>query len=158
MSDELRLWQQLASTDVIGEIYTMFEYVNFVCFWPTYTATFSEGKDYLYPTDALGFIETEGAQFNYGFREGYFDGLIATVKGVNETAFSDLVAILENARALSDRAYGELKNGNYTVVPEYSTSFKDGRQQYRLTASEELSSEMEAIYTAFANWIAGWEL
>ena len=64
MSDKMKLWQQLASTNVISDVYNMYEYINFLCFWPTYTAEFEGGKDYLYPTDAINFIETEGAQFN----------------------------------------------------------------------------------------------
>ena len=130
MSEELKLWQQLASTNVVADIYTMFEYVNFLCFWPTYTASFEGGKDYLYPTDALAFVEQDGAQYNYGYKSGYFDGLIATVKSVDETAFAELVAIIERAEALADEAYDDLKDEKYSTVPEYSDAFKDGRTQY----------------------------
>ncbi|MBQ2716865.1 MAG: hypothetical protein IJF21_08700, partial [Clostridia bacterium] len=43
LDPKIKLWQQLASTDVIAEIYQMYEYVNFLCFWPTYTAQFEGG-------------------------------------------------------------------------------------------------------------------
>jgi hypothetical protein len=33
----------------------MYEYINFLCFWPTYTAQFEGGSDYLYPEDAIYF-------------------------------------------------------------------------------------------------------
>ena len=158
MSEQLRLWQQLASTDVISDVYTMFEYVNFLCFWPSYTAQFDGGADYLYPEDAIYFIETDGAQFNYGFKEGYFEGLIATIESVDPTAFADLVTIIKDAKALCDKGYAELKAGNCTQVAEYSGAFGDGRLQYSLTNSTEFGSEMERLYRLFSNWLASWEI
>lgn len=159
MSDELKLWQQLASTDAISDVYTMFEYVNFLCYWPTYTAEFESGKDYLYPNDALMFIETDGAQYNYGFKAGYFDNIVATIKSVDETAFSELVEIVESAKALCDKAYSELKNNNCTLVAEYSDVFgTDGKQQYKLNSADELEKGMDGLYRQFSNWLAQWEL
>lgn len=158
MSEELRLWQQLASTSVLTDIYTMFEYVSFLCSWPVYTASFSEGRDYLYPADALMFVEQDGAQFNYGFKEGYFDNIISTVKRVDETAFAELVDIVERAEALADKAYVELKNGAYIQVSEYGGEFNDGRAQYKLNISTELETEMSSVYTSFSEWLLGWEI
>lgn len=158
MSDQLKLWQQLASSNVISDVYTMFEYVNFLCFWPTYTATFNEGKDYLYPSDALMYIENDGAQYNYGFKKGYFEGIISTIKSVDASAFGELVSIIERAKALTDKAYNELKNGNYAKTTEYSTAFNDGRSQYKMNISDELESEMQSVYNDFSNWLASWEL
>lgn len=158
MSEQLRLWQQLASTDVVSEVYSMFEYLNFLCYWPTYTASFEGGKDYLYPSDALMFVETEGMQFNYGFKDGYFENIIKTVKSVDATAFVELVKVIEEAKVLSERAYSELKAGNYTPTVEYSGMFGDGRTQYAINAANELESEIERIYMAFSEWLASWEL
>ena len=158
MDEKLRLWQQLASTNVISEIYTMYEYVNFLCYWPTYTVEFTGGKDYLYPADAVSFVEKDGAQFNYGFKNGYFDDLKAKVKSVDPTAFADLIQNIEDAEALASRAYAELKAGNCTKVTEYSNAFKDGRAQYKINASAELEAEMTRIYRGFSEWLSGWEL
>lgn len=158
MSQELQLWQQLASSDVVAEIYTMFEYVNFLCYWPTYTASFSGASDYLYPADALYFIETEGAQYHYGFQEGYFEDIISTIQSVDPTAFADLVQVVEDAQALADKAYAELKAENYTPETEYSAVFGDGRTQYQLTAASELEAQMERVYRSFSSWLSGWEL
>ena len=158
MSEQLRLWQALASTDVIAEVYNMFEYVNFLCYWPTYTVEFESGSDYLYPTDALYFIETDGAQYNYGFKDGYFDDLIATVESVDKTAFADLVAVIRDAKVLSEQAYAELKANNYSTATEYSGAFNDGRIQYQMNSIAELSAEMDRIFSAFSEWILSWEL
>lgn len=158
MSEELRLWQQLASTDVIADVYSMFEYVNFTCFWPTYTMQFEGGSDYLYPSDAIMLIETEGAQFNYGYKSGYFDAMINTIKAVDENAFNDLISIIIDAKALSARAYDELKAESYSVYSEYGATFNDGRSQYRMDSDAEFSAEMQRIYSAFSVWIASWEI
>lgn len=104
MGEKLQLWQQFASTDAISDVYNMYEYVNFLCFWPTYTAEFEGGKDYLYPTDALHFIETDGAQYNYGYADGYFEGMIATIKEVNATEFNNLIENITKAQALAEKS------------------------------------------------------
>lgn len=158
MNEELRLWQQLASTDVISDAYAMFEYVNFLCYWPSYTANFQDGKDYLYPSDALHFIEQDGMQYNYGFAEGYFDRIIATIEEVDKTAFAELTALIREAKALADRAYGELKAGKFGVVPEYTGEFGDGRSQYKMDSRTELEGEMDRIYRAFDLWLGSWEI
>jgi len=158
LTDELRLWQQLAATDIIAEVYRMYEYVNFLCFWATYTAKFSDGEDYLYPNDAIHFIEDDGAQFNYGFKDGYFDSIIETIEEVHDEAFADLVKNIKDARALSEKMYNELKAGKYTSVSEYSGGFKDGRSQYKMNIHSEADTEMKRIYKEFSTWLSSWEL
>lgn len=158
MGEKLQLWQQLASTDVISDVYNMYEYVNFLCFWPTYTAEFEGGKDYLYPTDALHFIETEGAQYNYGYAQGYFENMIATIKEVNATEFNDLIENITKAQALAKKALTALQNSEYTTTTEYADVFGDGRSQYIMNDNATYEAEMEAVYTEFAEWLAEWEL
>lgn len=158
MSDKMKLWQQLASTDVISDVYNMYEYVNFLCFWPTYTVEFESGKDYLYPSDALRFIETEGAQYNYGYKEGYFDSMIKTIEEVSTSDFSTLVENIKKAKSLAERAYADLKAEEYTITAEYGSSFNDGRSQYKMNNADEFDKEMTAIYREFAQWLAEWEI
>jgi hypothetical protein len=158
MSDKLKLWQQLAASDVIADVYEMFDYVNFLTNWTSYYMNFESGEDYLYPSDAIYFIETDGAQFNYGFKSDYFDKITNTVKAVNETEFSELISIINDAKLLASKAYTELKNGNYTQVAEYSGRYNDGRKQYKLTKATELKNEMDGTYSEFSTWISGWEL
>lgn len=158
MGEKLQLWQQLAATDVISDVYNMYEYVNFLCFWPTYTAEFEDGKDYLYPTDALHFIETEGAQYNYGYADGYFENMIATIKEVNATEFNDLIENITKAQTLAKKALKALQNSEYTTTTEYADVFGDGRSQYIMNDNATYEAEMEAVYTEFAEWLAEWEL
>ena len=158
LDPKIKLWQQLASTDVISEIYQMYEYVNFLCFWPTYTAQFEGGADYLYPSDIDLFCKNDGAQFNYGYREGYFDELVAKVESVSATDFAALVENIRKAEALAAEALAEIDAGNYTTTVEYSNIFGDGRAQYIMNRADELDVLMTATYQEFAAWLATWEL
>ena len=158
LDPKIKLWQQLASTDVIAEIYQMYEYINFLCFWPTYTAQFEGGSDYLYPEDAIYFYQTEGAQYNYGYQPGYFDSLIAKVESVSKTDFTALVENIRKAEALAAEAIAEIEAGNYTQVAEYSAQFNDGRPQYTMNRASEFEAKMQATYLEFAEWLATWEL
>lgn len=158
LDPKIQLWQQLASTNVIADIYQMYEYLNFLCFWPTYTAQFEGGGDYLYPDDAKYFYQTDGAQYNYGYKEDYFDNLIATVESVSKTDFTALIENIRKAEALAAQVEAEIEAGNYTAVAEYSGQFGDGRTQYMMNRAEEFEVLMQATYTEFAEWLATWEL
>ena len=159
MSDELRLWQSLASTGVLQDIQAMYEYVNFVCFWYTYTAKFTGGEDYLYPSDAVNFIKKDGSQYNYGYVPGYFDGLISRIEAVDKEAFSELVQNIRDAQALANSALSELENGNYHMESEKSGGyFGDGRTMYKLDKADEFDAEMQRVYGNFSSWLASWEV
>lgn len=162
MSDTVRLWQSLASTGVLQDIQAMYEYVNFVCFWYTYTAKFEViGEDYLYPKNALDLITTDNAKYNYnyGYVPGYFDGLVSRIEAVDKEAFSELVQNIRDAEALANSALSELENGNYHTEPEKSGGyFGDGRTMYKLDKADEFDAEMQRVYGNFSSWLASWEV
>ena len=165
MSAELALWQKIANSDVINEIYSMYDYVNFVCKWNTYYVnnyvdqSGTEHKGFfLYPQDALNYIEQDGAQWNYGYAEGYFDKLIAKIRKVDESAFESLVQNIEKARNLSEKAYSELKNGNYTSNYQYVEKFDTFDYIYTINKADELNNEMDQIFLEFSNWLSSWEM
>lgn len=183
LSGNILLWQQLASTDVISDVYSMYDYLNFLTYWGTYTLGSGNEKDYVWAADALRYITTEGAQFNYGFKDGYFDNIIAEIQEVDPTAFNDLVENVRNAKAYSETVLKELiktnddgsyaldSNGKYqlnssgyTITSEYSKDskgnllFGDGRYQYKLTKIDTLGANFDALYLEFSNWLSGWEL
>ena len=182
LSGNTLLWQQLASTDVISDVYAMYDYLNFLTYWPTYTLGPEGEKDYVWPSDALKFITEDGAQFNYGFKSGYFDNIIAEIEEVDPTAFAELVQNIKDAKAYANTALKELiktdTNGNFVVVDgayqlnssgffqtgEYSKdqdgklTFGDGRYQYQITNISSLKSQFDTLYGKFSNWLSGWEL
>lgn len=165
LSDDMALWQKIANTDVVNDIYKMYEYVNFLCKWNTYyvnSYTDENGEKvtgfYLYPTDAEKFIYTDGAQYNYGYKEGYFDSIISKIESVDKTAFSDLVENIKDAEALAARALSELENENYTSEYKYVEMFEKEDFVYTLTNEKELNDEMDRIYMDFSNWLGSWEM
>jgi predicted transcriptional regulator len=165
LSAEMALWQKIAETDVVSEIYRMYDYVNFLCAWNTYIVESSTDENgnvvpgyYLFPEDATYFITTEGAQYNYGYKDGYFDSIIAKIEQVDPTAFADLVANVQDAEALAKKALAELENENYTAEKKFLEKFGTEDFVYTLNKGKELTDEMNRIYTAFANWIGSWEM
>ena len=163
LSPELLLWQKVANSDIVTEIYSMFDYLNFVCNWCTYTYNFSNRKDYLYPTDIEHFLYKDGAQFNYGYKDDYFDKLVSKVLKIDKENLNELVIIILNAKELAAKALSEIKKENYSMVAEYTKTssgaliFGDGRSQYKMNDAS-LDKTNEALYTEFYNWFSGWEL
>ena len=167
LSANMALWQKIAESDVITDIYAMYDYVNFLCAWDTYYVNNYTDKNgnlqkgfYLYPGDALYYITTNGEQWNYGYKEGYFDSIVAAIERVDKTAFTDLVENVRRAEALAARALSDLQNGNYTAsdAPVYVEKFDTYQYIYKPNESEAFIAEMQNIYTAFSDWLGSWEL
>ena len=165
LSSDMALWQKIASSDVINDIYSMYDYVNFLCAWNTYyvnSYTNENGEKvpgyYLYPTDAEKFIYTDNAQYNYGYKSGYFDSIVAKIEAVDKTAFADLVANVRKAEALANEALLELKNSNYTSEYKYLEKFDTYDHVYTLTNGEALTKKMSNIYSEFSDWLGSWEM
>ena len=77
LSENMALWQKIAESGIITDVYAMYDYVNFLCAWNTYYVDNSTDENgntvpgyYLYPSDAEHYIYTDGAQWNYGYQEG----------------------------------------------------------------------------------------
>ena len=165
LSEDVALWQRIADSDVVNDIYKMYDYVNFLCAWNTYfiNSYVDENGDthpgyFLYPTDAEKFIYKDGAQYNYGYKEGYFDSIINKIESVDKTAFSDLVDNVKRAKALSEKALSELQNENYTAEYQYVEKFGNHDYVYTLNKGEELKAEMNEIYSEFSDWLGSWEM
>lgn len=165
LSADMALWQRIASSGIVDEIYSMYDYLNFVTSWNTYfvnSYTDSNGEYhvgyYLYPTHAKYYLETENAQWNYGYREGYFDSLISKIEKIDADALADLAANVRQAEALSKRALEELSNGNYTYEYQYVERFDNYNYVYTLTNGEELATERDNMFLYFSTWLASWEM
>ena len=165
LSEDMALWQKIANTDVVNDIYKMYNYVRFLCAWNTYfvnSYTDEYGAThpgyYLYASDAEEFIYKDGAQYNYGYKEGYFDSIVAEIEAVDKTAFADLVANVRKAEALANKALGELENQNYTSEYKYVEKFGKEDWVFTLNKGDELVAEMQKIYMEFSNWLGSWEM
>lgn len=165
LSEDMALWQKIAQADVVTDIYAMYDYVNFLCAWNTcyVNSGYDENGNivpgyYLYPTDAVYLITTDGAQYNYGYKDGYFDGIVNKIQGVDPVAFQDLVANVRSAQALAQKALAELENENYTYEVKYLEQFGTEDKVYTLNNGEELTAQVQTLYYAFSNWLGSWEM
>lgn len=165
VSAEVALWQKFASTDLMTQINDMYNYVNFLCSWNEYFVnSYDDGQGnivpgyYLYASDALNFIQQEGAQYNYGYQDGYFDGIISEIEAIDPDAFSDLVENIRGAKELAGDALQELLNENYTCEEKYVEEFGTTDYVYTITNGAELQERMDALYYDFSSWLGGWEM
>ncbi|MBO2517692.1 MAG: hypothetical protein CW338_10590, partial [Clostridiales bacterium] len=143
----------------------LYDYLNFLCCWPTYSCGPYIGEDgnehpgyYLYASDAEWFLKTDGAQYNYGYQPGYFEGIIADIRAVDSNAFSELIDNVQSAKQLAERAIGELDSGNYTWEYMYVERFGCEDYVYSLNAGAELENAFYDLYYAFADWLGNWEM
>ena len=165
LSSDMATWQKIADSGVVNDIYAMYDYLNFLCAWNTYYVNNSTDENgnvkpgyYIWPDAAKTIIYTEGAQYNYGYKEGYFDGIVKKIEGVDKTAFADLVENVRAAETLAAKALAELEGGKYSYKTEYIEMFGTTDKVYTLDKGEELQSEMNTIYYEFSNWLGSWEL
>lgn len=100
----------------------------------------------------------DGAQYNYGVQDGYFDGIVAKIESVDKEAFADLVANIRKSQALADKAKAELDNENYTSEYRYIEEFDTEAYVYTLNNGDALTAEMKEIYSEFENRLGSWEM
>jgi hypothetical protein len=132
----------------------------------TYTETYSYVDEngvvkpgyYLYASDALNYLTKDGAQFNYGYKAGYFDDLITKIESVDPNAFEALENNVREAKALAELAVKELQDGKYTSEYKYVEEFNSYDYVYTITNGEALQKKMQELYKAFSDWIGEWEL
>lgn len=165
LSADMALWQKIANSDVVNDIYEMYDYVNFLCAWNTYyvkSYTDENGATqpgyYLWPSDVERYIYNDGAQYNYGYQDGYFDSIVAKIESVDKTAFADLVANIRKAEALATEALTEFENKNYTSEYKYIEMFDKEDYVFTLNKGDELTAKMQEVYTEFSNWLGSWEM
>ena len=166
LNADILLWQKISDSGVVSSIANeMYGYVNFVCTWNDYFVnkyTLEDGSEgggyYLYAQDAINYLTKDGAQYNYGYKEGYFDSIIKKIQAVDPDAFSDLISNVRAAQALAESAVSELMSGNYTYEEKYLEKFDRTDYYFTLNKGEELKNELDELYSDFSNWLASWEL
>lgn len=164
LGEEYAMWSKIAESDIVNELYAMYDYVCFVCSWNTYSVkpwTDEEGKHngyYLNDADAKHFLEADGAQYHYGYKEGYFDDIIAKIKAIDPDVMADLIKNVESSKALAEKALKELYDGNFTKKMVYIEDFECEDYRYTLNKGDELIKEFESLYDEFANWLGSWEM
>lgn len=164
LPEELALWQKFANTSLITDIYRMFDYIDFLCNWPTYyvkSYTNASGETvpgyYLWAGDAINYIEQDKGQFNYGYKDGYFDDFVTRINKISSTGFEALIEIINDAKTLATYALNELKLGHYTYEEKYVEMFGAVDKVFKLDDTT-LSSKADDIYYKFADWLSSFEM
>ena len=142
-SEKLALWERITNAGIASDVYSMFDYIDFECNWPNYTAKDKDGKTfYLYPADVTHFEES---QFATQHASDFFSGLIKRIKAIGDSRMDELVEIINAGEALVEKAIAERAGGKYNYNAE--------KDQYTLTNGEKLREEAQALYTRYANWL-----
>ena len=155
VSESYGLWQTIASDGIVAEINSMFDYLLFVCQWTEYQGGYTDenGQEivyYLYPGDVENALADDSG---YGYATeasaDYYPGLIARVKAVG-SGLDDLVAILEDAQALEQRARDDLAQKRYV--------YDEANDKYTLDNGAELSDQFYEVYGRFSQWLTRYQL
>jgi|GEM_PF-618598 len=160
------LWNKIADSDLVSELYNMLDYLHFVSHWTEYyvnnytdptTGTTTPGY-YLWPADVDHYLRTENAQWNYGYQDGYFEALVTKINKLDAAQLADLVTVVTQAQDFAARSIAELDAGNYTYASQYIEMFGTTDYVYTLANAASLDAEYQSILTAFTTWLGSWEL
>lgn len=161
VTDQMKLMKKIASSGIMTSINNMFNYLHFATQWPTYWVNSYTDVDgtiqtgyYLWAQDALYFLQTDGAQYNYGYVDGYFDDLVDAANGLNMDGTDFLVQIIRDAETLANKAIDDLANGAYTAERQYVEKFGTEDYIFTLDNGEEYATEYQRLYTEFQqSWL-----
>lgn len=143
ISENMLLWQKITDDGLASDLYAMFDYIDFMCRWPDYTAKFDgENDSYLYPDDVAHFQEN---QFTKESGENYFKELKARAENIDADKLSDLIQIINKAEALVNQAQAQIDNKKYTYLQD--------QDRYLLNNAEELANQAKNLYVEYANWL-----
>ena len=143
----LSLWEKIANAGLASDVYSMFDYIDFECNWPNYTARFAEGEAYLYPADVQHF---ESGQFSVQSAEGFFDGLCSRAEKIGDEVMAELIKIIRDGETLVNNAVKERADGNY--------AYNQKEDKYALDNGEALVGAAQALYTRYALWLENFSL
>lgn len=161
ITSQMKLMKKIASSGIMTSINDMFNYLDFVCNWPEYFVNSYTDKNgvvqpgyYLYASDALRFLQTDGAQYNYGYVDGYFDSLVTAAQNLDMDGTDFLVEIIRNAQEVAEKAVSDLENGVYTSEYKYVEKFGQEDYIFTLTNGAEYYAAYQKLYVDFEqSWL-----
>ena len=161
---DFTLRNAFAGTNLLTDLYSMLNYVYFVCNWPDFYVNTWEDKNgeihtgyFLYAADALRYIKDEGAQWNYGYQDGYFDNFIKEINKISETGFETLIEIINKCKQVAEYAISELEAGHYTYSLQYVEMFDT--EDYIYTMNDKtLVTKPDELYNEFSYWLTSFEM
>ena len=148
-SEKLALWERITNAEIASDVYSMFDYIDFECNWPNYTAKDKDGNTfYLYPADVSHF---EDGQFAKQHADDFFSGIIKRAQAIGDSRMDELVQIVNDGKTLVEKAVAERET-------EKNYSYDSAKDQYTLTNGASLLKEAQDLYTRYANWLENFSL
>ncbi len=92
----------------------------------------------------------EGGQFSKQSAEGFIPDLLRRIEAIGDPRMDDLTGIVNDGKALIDKAVAERNDQKYTYDQE--------KDQYTMTNGEALQSEAQALYNRYAQWLENFSL
>lgn len=162
MTEAMQVYNKIADSGLISDLYAVYDYVYFTCAWPEYYVNSFTDADgnfvpgyYLWAGDVIPTIEY---QYSY-VTASYFDDLAATIDKFNTDGSLDVLKKnLEDAEKLAQDALNELVLENYTSELKYLAEFETEDYVFTLNNGAELVSRFNLLYDDFCNWINSYEL
>ena len=173
LTANMALWQKVADSGLMDQMYQMYDYLNFVCKWNTYyvnSYVTSDGKlvtgYYLWPADVDRYLKADGSaeyggyvgQFYYGYQDGYFEDLVRQIEAMDLEGMELLIQNVRDAQTLAEKALQELEAGNYSAEKKYIEMFDTTDWVFTLDKGDELSEDWMRVYSVFEQWLASLEM
>lgn len=157
LSGDYAIWTRLSQEGVVSEVYSMFDFLHFVCQWSDYYLNFTdENGEFeqvpMWPGDVVNLL-SEPAPYGYATQNApdYFSGLIARVNAVDPEKLNDLTQLLTECEQLKNEALLEIQNEKY--------SFNELTVSYRQNNYDALYDKWYALYAKYTvDFMQRWEL
>ena len=157
LSGDYAIWTRLSQEGMVSEVYSMFDFLHFVCQWSDYYLNFTdENGEFeqvpMWPGDVVNLL-SEPAPYGYATQNApdYFSGLIARVNAVDPEKLNDLTQLLTECEQLKNEALLEIQNEKY--------SFNELTDSYRQNNYDALYDKWYALYAKYTvDFMQRWEL
>ena len=148
------LWLKAVSAKTVYRMSGIFNYLTFMCKWPTARSGFvtneDGGRTLVYYTPETAQERMSTFYIRPHTEETYFKDLAEMIKKLDGDCFDELAEIIEDAKKLADKANEALVNKEYT--------YNEETKQYTLNKGEEFSKELDDLIDRYNEWIAQWRL
>ncbi|MBR5985063.1 MAG: hypothetical protein IK019_01475 [Clostridia bacterium] len=157
LSGDYAIWTRLSQDGVVSEIYSMFDFLHFVCQWSDYYLNMTDENGEveqvpMWPGDVVNLLN-EPAPYGYAAENAadYFSSLISRVNAVSAEKLSDLTKLLSECEQLKNEALAEIENENYRY-----NQITDSYRQNNYDSLYEKWHDLYARYTV--DFMERWEL
>lgn len=157
LSGDYAIWTRLSQEGVVSDIYSMFDFLHFVCQWTDYYLNIPDENGEveqvpMWPGDVVNLLG-EPAPYGYSAENApdYFSRLIARVNAVDPEKLSDLTQLLTRCEQLKNEALLEIQNEKY--------SFNELTDSFRQDNYDALYDKWYSLYAKYTvDFMQRWEL